>query len=63
MTDPDTAIRRETRMTAPTLMKAGPMSLCDLLALLLAYAGLSEAEAVQAAKLSRQIDVEAFVPA
>jgi hypothetical protein len=53
-------VRRETQMGAglpPTLSKR------DRLALLLPYTGLSEGQLFQAAKLSRKIDVEAFIAA
>jgi hypothetical protein len=52
-------VRRETQMGAAPM----PMPLRDRLALLLHHTGLSEGQLVQAAKLSRKIDVEAFVAA
>lgn len=59
MTEPATAVRRETQMAGAS----APMPLRDRLALLLPYTGLSEGQLVQAAKLSRKIDVETFIAA
>lgn len=54
------SVRRETQMAAQVPMRP---PLRDRLALLLHHTGLSEGQLVQAAKLSRKIDVEAFVTA
>jgi hypothetical protein len=53
------SVRRETQMGAAPV----PIPLRDRLALLLHHTGLSEGQLVQAAKLSRKIDIEAFVAA
>ena len=59
----DTAapVCRETQMGDRVSMASLPLR--DRLALLLPYTGLSEGQLVQAAKLSRKIDVEAFIAA
>ena len=56
---PELSVRRETQMAEPPWRPP----LRDRLALLLPHTGLSEGQLVQAAKLSRKIDVEAFVTA
>jgi hypothetical protein len=55
---PAPSVYRETQMAASP---RAPLPLRARLALLLPYTGLSERQLVQAAKLSRKIDVEAFV--
>ncbi len=54
-------VHRETQMGDRVSMASLPLR--DRLALLLPYTGLSEGQLVQAAKLSRKIDVEAFIAA